>query len=268
MHKKVNPWIFLSAFCAFLLFVKSAALTAHASETMEDTDSLYGIVYESDATGYRVLIEDDAYLLDDYEKAALLNDMKPITAYGNIAFKSTSYNSMSTSSYAADYYESVFGSQSGAVFLIDMDNREIYIYSDGSLHRTITNSTARIITDNVYTYASKEDYYSCVSTAFSQILAKLEGQRIAQPMKYITNGLFALLFSSLLNYFFVKAYSRAKKPTDEQLLEGIHTYCQVTDGQAVFTHQTRTYSPQSSGSSGGGGGGGGGHSGGGGGHSF
>lgn len=272
MHKKPGTKCILPVMIWLLLLSVAIQPLTAAAESSGDSSSLYGTVYQSDATGYEVVIEDDAGLLSESEKSALLNDMKPVTAYGNVAFKTIDSNHTSTSGYTRSYYDTKFGYDSGIVLCIDMDNREIYLFSDGAIYRTITKSIATIITDNVYSYASGEDYYTCASTAFSQVYAKLEGQRIAQPMKYITNTLLALLIASIANYFFVKAYSRARKPTDRQLLDSIYAHCQVTDTRANLRNKTRTYSPRSSDSGGShhsGGGGGGGHSGGGGGgHRF
>lgn len=103
----------------------------------------------NEETNYRLLIEDDANLLNDSEETLLEETMMPLTKYGNIAFKSINSNSTSTSSYARSYYHNTFGTHSGTVFLIDMDNRVIYIFSDGANYKTITSAKANLITDNI-----------------------------------------------------------------------------------------------------------------------
>ena len=216
-------------------------------------------------SGYGIYIEDDADLLSDSEEAALYYHMEPITAYGNVAFKSISANSSSTASYAKNYYYSMFGSDSGTVFLIDMDNREIYIYSNGAIYKRITKSYANTITDNVYTYASKGDYLTCASKAFDQIATLLDGGRIAQPMKYITNALIAIILAFIINFIIIKVYSRRTKTKNKDILLNIFSKCEIDNANEVFTHHTKVYGPPSS--SGGSRGGGGGGSGGGGGHS-
>ena len=237
------------------------------------TDKYYGTVYTNDETGYRVVIEDDAGLLTDDEKSRLAETTKDITPYGDVAFKSIDYNSYSTETYIERYYNSVFGTGSGTVFLIDMDNRNIWIYSDGSIYSTITTAYANVITDNVYTYASDRDYFSCANKAFIQEAALLQGRRISQPMKYISNALLAIAIAILINYFIVRQTSRVRKASDNEIVNGVFANNAFNNVSVNFIRQTRTYSPRSSsssGSSGGhsGGGGGGGHSGGGGGHSF
>lgn len=226
-------------------------------------------VYTNDDTGYEVIIEDDANLLSREELEQLSRKMAEITPYGSAAFKTIDENPYSTERFIQDYYSDTFGQGSGTVFLIDMDNRNIWIYSDGDVYEIITDSYADTITDNVYRYASDQEYYNCAFHAFEQIASLLQGYRIAQPMKYISNALLALLLGMLINYIIIKCFARRKKVNQQELLGNIFTQCDIRQPQAVFTHQERVYTPPSSSGGGhGGGGGGGGHSGGGGGHSF
>lgn len=227
--------------------------------------------YVNPQTEYEVILEDQADLLSEEEESALLTQMKAITTYGHAAFLTTAVNNRSAGSYAADRFYQYFGSESGVLFLIDMDNREIYIYSDGRVYRTITKSYANTITDNVYTYASDAEYYTCARKAFEQILTLLSGNRIAQPMKYVSNAFLALLIALLINYFVVMLTSKVKNPEKQELLKATKHRCSFTNTEVIHSHTTKKYDPPSSSSSGGGGGhggGGGGHSGGGGGHRF
>ncbi|MBD5462576.1 MAG: TPM domain-containing protein [Lachnospiraceae bacterium] len=258
------------AMILLLIGCLSFSLTAHAES---DTDSYEPepIFWENPETGYQILLEDDAALLDSEERAQLAEEMQGITTYGNAVFLTTTYNSYSASSYARDFYSDLFGHDSGTLFLIDMDNREIYIFSDGAVYRTVTKSYAESITDNVYSYASKGNYYRCASEAFEQINTLLAGQKIAQPMKYISNVLLALILATLINYFLAMRTAGSAKASSKEILNSISTHFSFRNTQKWLTKQDKVYSPPSSGSSGGGhsGGGGGGHSsGGGGGHRF
>lgn len=95
-------------------------------------------------------------------------------------------------------------------------------------------------------------------------------------MKYISNAFLAVIIALLLNYFLVRSFSRAKRPSKTDLLGKVFTQCNIVNPNVRFIRQSRVYSPPSSsgsgGSSGGSSGGGGGSSsgggGGGGGHSF
>lgn len=260
----------LPAGIALILFMGLIfPFNANAEETVS--------FWSNPETGYQVIVEDDAELLSAEEAAWLALEMKEITAYGNVSFKSISHNAYSTSQFAKDYYYENFRQESGTLFLIDMYNREIYIFSDGAVYRTITTAYANTITDNVYRYASDGDYYSCASHAFQQINSLLAGRKIAQPMKYISNALLALILSGLFNYFLIRILSGTPKPNTNEVLNSISTHYAFNQPRLTRTRQTKVYSPPSSsgGSSGhggeghsGGGHSGGGHSGGGGGHRF
>ena len=245
--------LFLFAFFFLLNGVDSYALTC----------------YTNPETGYRVEIEDSANLLSSEEESKLALTMEAITAYGNVAFVSTNSNSSSASSFAKSCYRDYFGTKSGTLFLIDMDNREIYIFSDGKVYRTITKSYALTITDNVFRYASAGQYYDCAHQAFRQISTLLEGGRVMQPMKYISNALLSLLLGLLICFAWICIATRLRNPKDREFMRRVMKQVNFTPPTAVCTHTTKTYSPESSDSgSGGSSGGGGGSSGGGGGHSF
>ena len=121
---------------------------------------------------------------------------------------------------------------------------------------------------------------AATTSAFDRIHSLLAGRRIAQPMKYISNALLALILASFINYFVVRLTSRSSKACTKEILDSISTKFSFTNPRRKLDYQTKAYQPASSGGGhsggsghhGGGGhssGGGGGHSsGGGGGHRF
>ena len=238
---------------------------------------VYASRYINDDTGYYVIVEDDADLLTDEEEKDLAQEMKGITAYGSIVYKSIDSNSTTARKYAEDYSYTNFKNDSNAVFLIDMDNRQIYIAAAGELNNTITTAKANTITDNIYRYASRGDYYGCAAEAFKQMNALLSGQAIAEPMKHICNAILALIIAMLIFFIVVNRSVSLKRRSMDSIMEGTaKAFVAAGAASAVFRNETRSYSPirSSSGGSGGGGGfsggggGGGGFSGGGGGHGF
>ncbi len=233
--------------------------------------------YVNPETGYVAMVCDEAGLLKSSEKAALLEEMKSITEQGNVVFYSTNNNPYyNTDKLAKEYCRENFNYASTTIFVVDMEERYLWIYSQGKLYEIVTDDYAQTITDNVYTYASDGDYYRCASRAFGEIQSLVEGKWIAEPMKWISNGLLAVAIALFTNYFVVMAISRGKKPSDAVLLDNIYNNVEINNARADFVRQSKRYSPQSSGSSGssggrsGGGrsGGGGGSRGGGGGHRF
>lgn len=232
--------------------------------------------YVNQETNYKVIIEDDAELLTEQEIHSLMDDMKTLTEYGNIAFKTINENSYTTKNYASNYYHEIFGTTSGTLFLIDMDNRYIYIFSDGSNYKTITNSKAEIITDNVYRYASNSDYYKCASNAFSQIETLLKGGKIAEPMRHISNLFISITIAFFINFIIVLLNTKTKKLSNKDIISHCKISFNVDNVSVVKVGTHKVYCPSSDGgsyggggsSSRGGGGGGSRSSGGGGGHRF
>ena len=252
-----------------------------------------GIVYDANAdasmytdpdTGFTAYLEDGCDLLSEAEEQSLLLNMRQIAPFCNAAFV-TGYGSGQTIDAALDEYDRIFGLKPGVIFMIDMRYRNLWIYSEGSVYRTITTGYANTITDNVYRYASRGEYYDCGYHAMEQIYTVLAGGKIAQPMKHISNLLLALIMGLLINYALVLFTTRPQRELDYRMIPGKAIYTAAAAGAAA-SHipaireasrhllSTRRVSRSEGGHGGGGGGGGGGfgggggHSGGGGGHGF
>lgn len=240
------------------------------------------VKYTNPSTNYVVYIDDSADLVTDEEEESLLSQMKSITEYGNAAFVTNEEaHSDTTQYYTEKRYQELFHWDSGTMFMIDMADREIFIHSDGEIYDILGTDRAETITDNAYRAAGRGEYYDCASTVFGQIQKVLEGGSIAQPMKYTSNAVLAIILALFLNYGLLSLSRRAytKEVKSEELL--VHTVNSFAVGACAeqFLRQTKRYiQPSSSGSShhssggshssGGGFSGGGGHHGGGGGHRF
>ena len=175
-----------------------------------EDDIPHEVVYTNSETGYRALILDKASIIlsesDDEYYSDMTEKMKEITEYGNVALITIDKNSYSARRFAEGALQAVFKNEkSSTVFLIDMDNREIYIYSYGKILKTITQPRAFVITDNIYRYATRGNFIECAYRAFEQECTLLEGRRIAQPMRYISSVLIALMCAGIV------IYSRARK---------------------------------------------------------
>ena len=209
MRRKIT---FLLTFLVAVLSIALAGVRVYADTGYEVEDyANQDFCYVNQDTGYEAVIVDDAFLLSVAEKSMLLEKMKLITTYGNVMFNSISYNSTSTESYIKSLYREKYGSESGTIFVIDMDNRNIWIHSNGAINRTINKAYAETITDNVYTYASDADYYICAMKVYEQEYTLLQGRKIAQPMKYISNALLAVVIAVVINYIIVRVYSSKRK---------------------------------------------------------
>ena len=264
--------ILLSIFSFKVVFAEEEVIDKDSIEQVsEEVDEVptIGAITDTEDSKYQLIIEDDAHLLSDAEIEQLRDKMIPLTKYGHIAFKSIDQNDTTASSFAANYYHDHFFSESGTLFLIDMDNRKIYVFSDGTNYQYITSSKANSITDNIYQYATDGDYYLCAYQAFDQMQTILEGGKIAEPMRYTSIFVISVVLSFFFNFLFVLSKSKIKSSSNHEIVKGCNIDFKLGDVHAEKTGTHRVYSPVSdSSSSGGGGGGGGGSSGGGGGHSF
>lgn len=79
------------------------------------------------------------------------------------AIVTTDDNDGSAEEFADGFYEAAgFGTgedHSGILFLIDMDNRELYLSTEGRMLRYMTDSRVEAVLDDVYGYAADQDYY-------------------------------------------------------------------------------------------------------------
>ena len=257
-----------------------AETTDNIEEILPQTETA-GALYTNPDTGYQVFIDDGEGLLSDSEEALLRREMEPLTQYGGVAFVSASAPSgTSSKEYARQQCYKYFSAESGSVFLIDMGHRNIYIFNTGRIEKTITAAKSRTITDNVYTYASRGDYYNCAVRAMAQMQTLLEGGRIAEPMRFICAALVAVMIALLIGYWIVRATRVRSFKQNAALLGAVKTRFNIAEPEVKLVNSKKTRIIKSgggfSGGSGGGfsgggfsGGGGGGFSGGsGGGHSF
>lgn len=87
----------------------------------------------------------------------------------------TDADGKSARNYADDYYEAGgFGTRkdhSGVLFLIDMDNREIYISTEGTMIRFLTDSRVDAMLDHAYTYAGNGDYVGVMDSFLDDLAA-------------------------------------------------------------------------------------------------
>lgn len=207
------------AFVLFRICFAQAVLKSEASAKDKDAD----VYYRNQETGYVAIVEDDAELFTKESIWTFLEEMKALTEYGNVCVKTISQNTYySSTDYANAYYDERFGETAdGTVFLIDMDFRELVLTSEGRIKRDVTSALADSIMDNVYSYASEGRYDICCQEALEQVHRLLEGKKIAQPMKYICNAFLAIILSIVLNYGFVRHYSKKKKVKHPEFM--LHT---------------------------------------------
>ena len=234
----------------------------------KQTEDMISVTAES---GYSISIDDSEELLSAEEKEQLLEVMNTLADYGNVAFESYSSHTSGEDYCTEQYRRKGFFDKSGTVFLIDMAQRHLWLYTGGQMEKTISARRAVSITDNVYRLASKGQYYDCVAEAFRQEAVLLEGGFILQPMRMICCFLIAFGICLLGVYRFICRERGIRSGLPERVISV--TGKTALTGAASVTVTKRVVSDSGGGgfsgggsSGGGGGGGGGGFSGGG--HSF
>lgn len=227
-----------------------------------------GYLYDQNPeTQYYWFVDDEAGLYTYEDAQALMDVLQPLTENGNAGIVTIDYNYKGNcEAYAENFIWENFGrTENTIVFLIDMDTRNLVVSSEGKYFNSVSTSVFDTITDNVYRYASDGDYLGCAKEAVSEIITVYAGGRIAQPMKYISNAILALILSLVITYFIARGTSSTSKATTRETLKSIFSQHKFGNAQKTLTGTTKEYSPRSSGSGGshggGGGGGGGGHSG-------
>lgn len=198
---------------------------------------------------YDVVIEDAANLLSDEEREELIEAMKPVAEYGHVAFITTLQNPGTAEAYCHKVYDRYWGADpvSAAVFLVDMDNRYVRLQCDGYIYSIVDDNYCDTITDNVFKYAREGDFYSCAEQAFVQVGTLLSGQRIAQPMKYISNALLALISAVLLMFLYVRIVTRQKAPSDDEMLNYIIYHCDIEEPKKKYLGKKKIESTSSGG---------------------
>lgn len=221
-----------------ILFISLFSLTVHGDNA----------TYRNPDTGYEIYIIDECDLLSDNEERQLLNDMKPVTAYGNAAFVSV-YSNTTTILYAQEKYFDLFKNESGSIFVIDMNNRNIWIHSDGDIYKIVTKAYANTITDNTYTYASQGQFYRCAAEVFKQEYTLLEGGNIARPMKHITNAIISMIVGLLANFIFLLISRKKPDSYDKEAVTALSASTLIAAGGATLIASNR-YRKETSSSSG------------------
>lgn len=203
---------------------------------------------------YAIIIEDDANLLNTSEEKKLINQMQVLTKFGYVMLKTTSTkNTTSSLDYIKNYYYSKLGNKSGVAFYIDMNKRQVCACATGGLDKIITNGKCDTIMDNVYKYAKKGDYYECSRQTFLQMNKLLNGEKIAESMKYICNAIIAIMLSLFACYGFYILIIVNKKATNNELIEECEISLEHSEISVEKTGTHSEYSPVSDSSSSGGG---------------
>lgn len=183
---------FLCIVCV-LMFIAALIPTTASSATASND-----LTYTNPVTGYRAEIRDDLGLIKAEKKRSLLDSMIPLTEFGHVGFCSTNQSASNALEQARSFRKNMFGMDSGSVFVINMKERQLNIQSYGTIYQYVTSSKAKSITDNVKNYATKGDYYTAASNAYQQMLSVINGDKIAEPMRYFSYAAIMLMAGMII----------------------------------------------------------------------
>lgn len=228
-------------------------------------------------------VYDFADLLTDSEEELLYNSIQDYIEEYNMDMVIVTIddnNKYSDVEYADDFYDynnfGVGSNRDGLLFLIDMDNRRMYISTTGEAIRMYNDTRIDYILDDTYNYITKQDYYRCANAFISAATryAKMgipsgnkntyidsEGNYIVKGNNVFVSGLApATVISIIATILFVAIASGKhrviRKATQARayLVKDSFNLSQKVDN-FVNTHTSKVYDPPSSSNSGGGSGG-------------
>lgn len=115
-------------------------------------------------------IYDNAGLFYETELTALqeeLNALTELTGWDAAVVTADDTEGKTSMVYADDYYAELGYGDNGVIYLIDMDNREIYISTTGKTSDYLTEARLESIFDVAADYASQGSFYKAVSSEIS-----------------------------------------------------------------------------------------------------
>lgn len=148
---------------ALFLFVLVVPITAHASA--------YSDVYD-----YANLLS----TTEEQKLSELAEDYK--NEYGvNVVFLTyDNANGKSTMRYTDDFYDEIHYNQSGILFAIDMDNREMYINTIGTCINTLSDRERNAIFDETQNYVKNKEYYKFFDKTCKKAFGKMYNEGLAE----------------------------------------------------------------------------------------
>lgn len=132
---------------------------------------IFGVLNVSAESDY---VYDEADLLTIEEEVELQSYAENFRVNWNMNFLVVTTNDAdgkSSMAYADDFYDTRFPEdteEDGILYLIDRDNREIYLSTCGEAIRYLTDSRINHILDEAYNYVSDGDYYGTFVAFFDE----------------------------------------------------------------------------------------------------
>lgn len=230
--KGLKNLIGIAVFCFLPCMVGTAIFLTNVSgrRTWQE-ENLWDVrmecFYENSETGYQVRIHDAAGVLNDSQREILVRKMSVVTGYGSAALVTTEGEGAALQEHAADFYENSFSDKSGIIVCVDVQTKEVWLWSRGGIHRLVQGRYAQRVAEDASARAAEDNAYECAYEAFDKIEKLLEGAGENRPVKYISNALLALMLAFFLNYLLVDRMSRRQEANEAEVLDMVDKtfYC-------------------------------------------
>ena len=158
-----------------------------------------------DNTDYTLYISDDANLLTDEEEAKLVEKIKRVAQNRNISLVIVTSNDVpknKTQEYADDFYDyggyGLDEEKSGALLLLDMKNRQLYISTTGKMIDIIDDQREDSIFDLAISKMKSKDYYEVCNIFLSMASKYVESGPLKGAFRYDDNRYNDVDFSSFI----------------------------------------------------------------------
>lgn len=247
----------LCAVCA-LMFVLAVLFPITASslslkEEWDAQEALEAYTYTNPETGFQARILDRYGLLSTEEKDRLLEEMKPLTEYGNIGF--SSYESSGSGddneadSQAKDAKNELFYEKSNrAVFVVgrikEQDDSGIRVparrealYCDGAFSKRINHKESEEILDDAEPLVENDQYYSAASKVFRQ-MTELAGEGVAhESFRYLSYSAISLVLGLIIaiSFSFLTHFNPGiRKPEDVTYVPSQQSTLKITKNHLIF----------------------------------
>lgn len=162
-------------------------------------------------------IYDDAGIFYETEKTSIqleLEDLSTITGWDAAVVTTNNTEEKTSVVYADEYYEKIGYGTNGILYLIDMDNRELYISTTGSVTDYLTDERLDSILDTAVEHASQGNYYETILSEISMSYdffksgIPVDQSKIAVKISVISAGVIIGLVSAVLSVLKIfKSYS-------------------------------------------------------------
>ena len=196
-------------------------------------------------------IYDFADLYTDDEEQSLYDKVKTFIDTYNMDFAIVTIsenNKASEVEYSDDFYDYNDFDVNGLLFLIDMDNRQIYMSTAGSAIRMYTDARIDYLMDNVYQYMTDKEYYEGTSK-YITLLGDLAAKGVPTGSEsFVSTGtifLYSLIASAVITLIvmiiLVKKNKLVSKANEAKAyLNKDSVKVDVVEERLVSTHTTKT----------------------------